>query len=52
MKFQFDPEIERTARRIRKEHRGLRSIANIVDLEKIKDLNSQGRIDLVNAQRV
>lgn len=31
-----------------KEHRGLRLIIDMTDLESMEDLNSQGRMDLTN----
>ena len=50
VEFQFDLEIERTIRRLRKENRNLRSAAIIDDLQDTQNLNPQREIKPVNAQ--
>ena len=50
VEFQFDPEIERTVRTLRKENRNLRSAAIIDDLQDTQNLNPQREIEPVNAQ--
>ena len=39
IKYPFDPEIERTTRRLWKENRNLRVVANIDDLQNMGNLN-------------
>ncbi|KAH9801229.1 hypothetical protein KPL71_000949 [Citrus sinensis] len=46
--FQFDPEIERTARRLRREHRELQAVVAMDDLQNLRNLNCREGIQLVN----
>ena len=46
--FQFDPEIERTARRLRREHRELQAAVAMDDLQDMGNLNPLGEIQPVN----
>ncbi|KAH9762816.1 hypothetical protein KPL70_000947 [Citrus sinensis] len=46
--FQFDPEIERTARRLRREHRELQAAVAMDDLQNLRNLNCKEGIQLVN----
>ena len=50
IKFWFDPEIKGSARRLRKEHRGLGSTTNMVDMQNLGDLNPHGGKNPINAQ--
>ena len=50
VEFQFDPEIKRTVRRLRKEHRNLIFVVSMGNLQDIGNLNLRGEIELVNAQ--
>lgn len=52
VEFQFDPKIKRITRRLRKEYRGLKSVAGVVNLETMGDSNPQERMGSANAQRV
>ncbi|KAH9745286.1 hypothetical protein KPL70_004012 [Citrus sinensis] len=42
--FQFDPEIERTARRLRREHRELQAAVVMDDLQDLRNLNRNNNI--------
>ncbi|KAH9658480.1 hypothetical protein KPL70_023512 [Citrus sinensis] len=46
--FQFDPEIERTARRLRREHRELQVAVAMDDLQDLRNLNRREGIQPVN----
>ena len=46
--FQFDLEIERTARRLRREHRELQSVVAMDDLQDLRNLNRREGIQPVN----
>ena len=46
--FQFDPEIERTARRLRREHRELQAAVVMDDLQDLRNLNCREEIQPVN----
>ncbi|XP_052299243.1 uncharacterized protein LOC127902982 [Citrus sinensis] len=46
--FQFDPEIERTARRLRREHRELQAAVTMDDLQDLRNLNRREGIQPVN----
>ena len=50
VEFQFDLKIERTVRRLRKENKNLRAIANINDLQDMGNLNPYRQIQLANGQ--
>ena len=49
VEFQFDSKFERTARRLRKEHRNLKAATDMDDLQDIGDLNPCGEIEPMNA---
>ena len=49
VEFQFDPEIERAARRLRKELRNLK-VVDMDDLQDMGNLNPHGVIEKLNAQ--
>ena len=51
VEFYFDLEIEKTTRRLRKQHRNLKAIADKDDLQDMRNLNPQGEIKPINAQR-
>ena len=46
--FQFDPEIERTAMRLRREHRELQATVAMDDLQDLRNLNRREGIQPVN----
>ena len=48
VEFQFDLEIERTARRLRKEHEELQATIAMDDLQDIGNLNPKREIQPVN----
>ena len=48
IEFQFDPEIERTARRLRGEHRELQAAIVMDDLQDLRNLNRREEIQPVN----
>ena len=48
--FQFDPEIKRTARRLRREHQELQAAVAMDDLQDLRNLNRREEIQLVNVQ--
>ncbi|KAL9411530.1 hypothetical protein AB3S75_045182 [Citrus x aurantiifolia] len=48
VEFQLDPEIERTARRLRREHRELQAAVAIDDLQDLRNLNRREGIQPVN----
>ena len=50
VEFQFDPKVERTARRLRKEQQNLKAAVIMDDSQDIGNLNSRGEMQLVNAQ--
>ena len=50
VEFQFDPEVERTVRRLRKEQKNLKAAVTMDDFRDIGNLNPWGEIQLVNAQ--
>ncbi|KAH9656597.1 hypothetical protein KPL70_022740 [Citrus sinensis] len=50
VEFQFDPEIERTARRLRREHQELQVVVTMDDLQDMRNLNPRGGIQPVIAQ--
>ena len=39
----FDPEIEKIARRLRKEHRNLKDVVDIDDLQDMRNLDPRGQ---------
>ena len=51
VEFQFDLEIERTVRRLRKKQRNSKIAVAMDDLQDMGNLNPRGEIQLVNAQR-
>ena len=50
VEFQFDLEIERTARKLRKEQIISKVVVVMDDLQEMRNLNPRGEIQLVNAQ--
>ena len=46
--FQFDPEIERTVRRLRREHRELQAAVAMNDLQDLRNLNPKDELQPVN----
>ncbi|KAH9658917.1 hypothetical protein KPL70_023668 [Citrus sinensis] len=48
VEFQFHPEIERTARRLRREHRELQAAVAMDDLQDLRNLNHREEIQPVN----
>ena len=48
IEFQFDPKIERTARRLKGEHRELQATVAMDNLQDMRNLNPRGEIQLVN----
>ena len=46
--FQFDPEIERTVRRLRREHRELQAAVTMDDLQDLRNLNCREGIQPAN----
>ena len=50
VEFQFDWEIERTARRLRREQRNLKATIDMDDLEDMGNVNPRGLIEPINVQ--
>ncbi len=50
VEFQFNLEIERTARKLRTEHRNLKVATDIYDLQNIGNLNPGGEIEPISGQ--
>ena len=50
VEFYFDLEIKRTVRRLRKEHRNLKVVVNMDDLQHMGNLNPHGVVEPLNAQ--
>ncbi|KAH9734620.1 hypothetical protein KPL71_017429 [Citrus sinensis] len=50
VKFQFDPEIERTARRLRKEQRNSKTTTEMDNLQDLGNLDPHGPLQPVNVQ--
>ena len=48
IEFQFDPEIKRTIRRLRREHRELQAAVVMNDLQDLRNLNRREEIQPVN----
>ncbi|KAH9716271.1 hypothetical protein KPL71_021404 [Citrus sinensis] len=48
--FQFDPEIERTVRRLRKEQRNLKIVSSMNNLQNVRNLEPHELLQLVNVQ--
>ena len=48
VEFQFDPEIEKTIRRLRREHRELQTAIAMDDLQDLRNLNRREEIQPVN----
>lgn len=51
VEFQFDPKIGRTTRRLKKEHWGIGSIADMIGIQNVGDLNPYGGINPINVQK-
>ena len=49
--LQFDPEIERTTRRLRREHRKLQAVVAMYDLQDLRNLNRREGIQPVNVHK-
>ena len=50
VEFQFDPEIRRTARSLRREQRNSKAAVAMHDLQDMRNLNPHGEIQPVNGQ--
>ena len=50
VEFQIDPEIERTARRLRREQRNSKAAIAMDDLQDLRNLDPHGPIQTVNVQ--
>ena len=49
--FQFDPEIERTIRRLRREQRNSKTVSGMNNLQDERNLNPHGPLQPVNIQK-
>ena len=48
--FQFDPEIERTVRRLRREQRNSKTVSEMDNLRDVGNLDPHGPLQPINAQ--
>ena len=48
VEFQFDPEIEQTARRLRREQRNLKAVVAMDDVQNLGNLEPHGPIQPIN----